>query len=334
MANKAKNIRLATLFNMVRLNPSKEVEDYIVANKLDPNTKNENLKISLLTSINNGMMESNTYNKSNENALFVLNNIADPYYVNFRGNFDILETYILNQYKYKKVNFLDDAIYNILFNRYHSKNIDLQQHLFTTIENLIHNDKNKTIIPKAISNFLYNISNLDDVIFGKLKPNMLKLLEDNGDDLEEKKDNVKILIKDLIYNDKIIDVIFLYINKYNDNNITKLVLPFFNEDGTHKKEFSTVLFKPLIYLSNTSLSIKQQQIIHNVFDKLDIIQFPLTWDSLDESSKNTLNEIKFKHPKIHADILQYILKSNMYIKTKNRAEISEIGNNNLRKIRL
>lgn len=334
---KTNHIKLATLFNMVKINSSKEVDDYIFNNKIDPDSKNDNLKISLLTSANTGMMEIKTYTKSNENALFILNNVSDPFYRNFRGNIDIFETYILSQYKKQdqKGDFINDTIYQILVKNNYTNALSIQNELFNTIENLINNDKSKKTISECVYNFFYNIAGLKDIIFNQINSNLLKKIKENDDFIEDNENSgIKSLIKPIEYHEKIIDIIYLYIDKYEKNDILKVILSFFNKDGISKKTFSPLLFKPLILLSNINISINEKEIIRNVFKKLDYTQFPLEWNSIDEELKLTLNEIKFKHPEIHADMMNYILKSNMYIKTKNKVEISEIGNNNLRKIRL
>lgn len=330
---KTKNIKLVTLFNMVKQKTSKEVEDYIHYNKLDLNSKNYDLKASVLTSINTGMMDEKTYNKSNENALFVINNLSDPFYKNFRGSPDILETYILNHYKNKDNGFIDEVVYEKINNKYKSDEEYLKMDLLNCISNLIQHDTLNTTIFDSITNFFFKTNNLNEHFMSSLNPRILQhiMLYDSEHGEENNKQK---LITNMECNEKLIDVIFLYTKKYESNTFISFILSFFYENGSPKKTFSTNLFKPLIYLSSTKISKEQGNLIHNIFNFINPEEYPLELNKLDNDSRTVIEKIKFKYPHIHADIVQYMLKSNMYIKSKNKEKILEIGNNNLRKIRL
>lgn len=332
--NKTKNIKIVTLFNMVKQKTSKEVDDYIHYNKLDLNTLNNDLKASVLTSINTGMMYEKTYTKSNENALFVINNLSNPFYENFRGSPDIIETYILNHYKNKENGFIDEIINEKITSKYENDKMSLQMDLLNTIENLMKHDNIDTIVSQCITNFFHSTNNLNEHFMSSLNPRILQHIMQNDEDYNETNNGDDRLLKNMECTEKLIDVIFLYTQKYDNNTFISFILSFFEENGSPKNPFSINLFKPLIYLSSTTISKEEVNLIHNIFNFINPEEYPLKLSELDSESKIVIDKIKFKYPLIHADIVQYVLKSNMYIKVKNKEQISEIGNNNLRKIRL
>lgn len=331
---KTKNIKLVTLFNMVKQKTSKEVEDYIYYNKIDLNSKNDDLKASVLTSINTGMMDEKTYNRSNENALFAINNLTHLFYENFRGNYDILETYILNHYKDKENGFIDEIINEKIKDKYKDDENSLQIDLLNTIDNLIKHDNLDTIISKSITNFFFNIDNLNEHFMSSLNPKILQHVMLYDSDYQEANNNDKKIIKNMNLTEKLSNVIFSFSQKYDDNSFISFILSFFNKDGSPKIVFSTNLFKPLIYLSSTSILPQQVELICNIFNSINHEEYPLEFSNLDQEFKNVIDKIKFKYPNIHADIVQYMLKSTMYIKSKNTENRLEIINSNLRKIRL
>jgi len=318
-----KSINLTTLFNLVKTKSSEEVESFIHKHKIDINAVNEKLNMSVLSAINMGMSEKNTFVKSKENALFVIQQLANPFYRNQYDNIDIIETFILNQKSITttKYDHLDETIIKIIYDNYKGKNIALfQKELCHTIKNMILNDNAKadSIVESRTLVFFNRANKFEGIMRSLINTQILKLVEEQEDDtfFVSIDDNYADLFNFKHAYKELSEIILLFLKKYDNPSIGDFVFTFFNSKGKLKDELIPNFFEIMIHIGAKGNDGKRQNNLINILSKLDHKKYPLIKKEIDEKAIDKMTLLASKSPLLYSAILEYSIKSKFHIESK------------------
>lgn len=308
-----KSMNITTLFNLVKTKPSEEVESFIHKHKIDINIINEKLNMSVLSAINMGMSDMKTFTKSKENALFVVQQMDNPFYRNKNDNIDIIETFILNQKSIKndKHDHLDEAIMIRIYERYKGKDIPVfQKDLCHTLKNMINDDTRGTsIIEDNIASFFQRANKFEDVMNSLINTQLLKLMDEDDTFFPSIEDTYSELFNFKYAYAELSDTIVCFLKKYKNPEIADFVFTFFDNKGKLKGEFLPDLFKILIYIGAEKPDTRRQEKLINIFSKLDYKKYPLLKDQLDTETNEQYRVITTASPNVYAAILEYCINS-------------------------
>lgn len=321
-----KSMNITTLFNLVKTKPSEEVELFIHKHKIDINVINEKLNMSILSAINMGMSDSKTFTKSKENALFVIQQVDNPFYRNKNNNVDIIETFILNQkaIKKNKHDYLEEALLKRIYEHYKEHDIAVfQKELCDTLKNMIKDDNGgSSSIKSSILSLFNRINKFEDVMESLIDTRIIKLVGKEEDDtfFSSIDDTYTELFNFKYAYSELSDVIMDFLKKYRDPEIADFVFTFFDYKGKLKNDFLPDLFKIIIYIGAENINTKKQQKLINIFSKLDYRKYPLIKGDLDAETNERMRIINTTSPPLYAAILEYSIKSKFDLESKQPAK--------------